>query len=315
MRILVTGGLGYLGGRLAQYLAIDKSNTIILGTRNRITSIDWLPQARIVNILWSSNTELEKICIGVDVVIHLAGMNANDCSKDPLSALQVNSLATSRLLQSAINQNVKRFVYLSSAHVYDSSLKGKITEKSAVKNLHPYASSHKAGEDAVTFAHLRGEIEGVVVRLSNSFGAPADINANCWSLVTNDLCRQAIEYGKMTIKDSKMQRRDFISLTNFCRAINHLIRLPNAQLENGLFNIGGEWTPSIIDVATILSKRIYKLLGKKIDIEAQSLNKDLITLSLDYDISKVKSTNFKLINNRNDEFDDLIRFCNDSFGG
>jgi UDP-glucose 4-epimerase len=314
MRILITGGLGYLGGRLDQYLAIDKSNTIILASRNPINTIDWLPQTRIVNILWSSNTELEMICSGVDVVIHLAGMNAKDCSKDPSSALQVNGLATSRLLQSAIKQNVKRFVYLSSSHVYDSPLTGKITEKSAVKNLHPYASSHKAGEDAVMFAHFLGEIEGVVIRLSNSFGAPADINANCWSLVTNDLCKQAIQHSKMTIKDTKMQRRDFISLTNVCRAINHLIKLPKSQLDNGLFNIGGEWTPRIIDVATILSKRIYKLLGKKIDIEARSLNKDLITPSLDYDISKVKSTNFKLINNRNDEFDDLIQFCNDSFG-
>jgi len=315
MKILLTGGLGYLGGRLAQYLAIDKSNTIILGTRKRMTSIDWLPQARIVNILWNSNIQLEKICSGVDVVIHLAGMNAKDCSKDPSSALQVNGIATSRLLQSAIKQNVKRFLYLSSAHVYDSPLIGKITEESTAKNVHPYASSHKAGEDAVTFAHSMGEIEGVVIRLSNSFGAPADVNANCWSLVTNDLCRQAIEYSKMTINDSKMQRRDFISLTNTCRAINHLINLPSAQLNNGLFNIGGEWTPTILEVATILSKRIYKLLGKKIDIEAQNLNKNLETSSLDYDISKVKSTNFKLTNDRNNEFDDLIRFCNDSFGG
>tara|TARA_B110000008_G_C16908326_1_gene539599 strand:- start:238 stop:1185 length:948 start_codon:yes stop_codon:yes gene_type:complete len=314
MRILITGGLGYLGSRLAQYLVVHTHHTILLGTRKNIKSIDWLPQVKVVTTIWNSSAELENICKNVDIVIHLAGMNASDCSKNPNLAMEVNSSATERLLQSSIKQNVKRFIYLSSAHVYDNPLKGRINEQSPIKNFHPYAVSHKAGEDGVRLAHSKGYIEGVVIRLSNSFGPPVLLNTNCWSLVTNDLCKQAIESNHMIVKTREMQRRDFISLKNACRAIEFLINLPFSQLDDGLFNVGGEWSPTISEVAKILSDRIFLLLGRRISIRSKFFSKNSKPLELDFDISKIKLTGFELINDRNSEFDDLIQFCHKSFG-
>jgi UDP-glucose 4-epimerase len=314
MRILITGGIGYLGGRLGQHLGSNKENTILLGTRSNISSVDWLPDAKIILTPWHSNAELEKICSGVDVVIHSAGMNSMDCLKNPQLAFEVNGLATERLLQSSINQKVNRFIYISTAHIYDSPLIGKINEQSPVKNLHPYSTSHKAGEDSVLLAHAKGEIEGVVVRLSNSFGAPTNLNTNCWQLITNELCKHGIKYGNMVINNSEMQKRDFVSIHNVCRAIKHLIDLPISHLDNGLFNLGGEWTPTLLEVAEILAERIYLLLGIKININTPNLNEDYKSPSLDYDISKLKSTNFKLTNDRNKEYDNLVQFCNVSFG-
>ena len=154
----------------------------------------------------------------------------------------------------------------------------------------------------------------LILRLSNGFGYPMDIGVNRWTLVFNDLCRQAIEYSSMVLKTSEIQRRDFISLTNACRAIEHLINLPLIQLDDGVFNIGGEWSPTIIEVAKILSDRIYLLLGKKISIKSQSLSQNSRLSGLDFDISKIKLTGFELINDRNNEFDDLIQFCHKSFG-
>ena len=137
MRILITGGLGYIGARLAKYLIKNTSNTIIIGTRKNIDTIDWLPKVKFVNTLWNSSKELEKICQDVDIVIHSAGMNAMDCSAEPSLALEVNGIYTARILQASINQKVKRFIYLSTAHVYSAPLEGKITERSICKNLHP----------------------------------------------------------------------------------------------------------------------------------------------------------------------------------
>tara|TARA_B110000967_G_C18895245_1_gene570160 strand:- start:2084 stop:3034 length:951 start_codon:yes stop_codon:yes gene_type:complete len=315
MRILITGGRGYLGGRLGQYLVNNSENTILLGTRSHIESVDWLPEAKIVFTSWYSSDELEKICSNVDLVIHASGMNAIDCSKNPKFAYEVNGLATERLLQSSINQNVGRFIYISSAHVYDSQLTGKINEKSPIKNLHPYATSHKIGEDSVLLAHSKGEIEGVVVRLSNSFGAPTNLNTNCWQLITNDLCKQGVKHGSMTINNSEMQKRDFVSISNVCRAIKHLAYLPKSYLDNGLFNLGGEWSPTIQEMAEILSDRFHLLLGTKINVNIPNLNESFKPSGLNYDISKIKATNFKLLNDRNRECDDLIRFCNENFGG
>lgn len=314
MKILITGGLGYLGGRLAKYLVNNTSHTVRIGTRKNITGVEWLSQVEVVNTLWSSNIELEKICCDVDLVIHASGMNAVDCSKDPSLALKVNGDATARLLKSSIKQGVKRIIYISTAHVYDSPLAGKVTEQSSTKNLHPYATSHKAGENHVRLAHSKGEIEGIVVRLSNSFGPPSSLNANCWHLATNDFCKQGIESKNIIVKTSEIETRDFISITNVCRAIEHLIKLPLNRLSDGLFNIGGEWSPTILEIANILSKRIYLLTDKKINIKSQKLEQNSKLLALDFDIKKIKLTGFELINDRNNEFDDLIRFCHKNFG-
>jgi UDP-glucose 4-epimerase len=314
MRILITGGLGYLGARLAQYLATNTIHSIQLGTRKNISTVDWLSQVKVVNTNWNSSFELENICQDVDIVIHLAGMNASDCMNNPTLALKVNGFSTKNLLQAAISKNVNRFIYLSSAHVYGSPLIGKIIEKSATRNLHPYATSHKAGEDIVRSANSKGEIEGIVIRLSNSFGPPVDVQTNCWSLLTNDLCRQAAESSIMIIKNRVNERRDFISLSNASRAIEHLINLPSNQLNDGLFNLGGEWSPTITEVAKILSDRIYLLSGKNIIIKSQSLSNNSKSSKLDFDISKIKLTGFELINDRNKEFDNLIQFCFKNFG-
>jgi UDP-glucose 4-epimerase len=313
MKILITGGLGYIGGRLAQYLVTNTSNKVILGTRKDITSVGWLPEAQVVQMQWNSSEELDKACKGVDLVIHCAGMNSMDCQKNPLLALDVNGYGTSKIIQSSINQGVRRFIYISSAHVYSSVLTGKITEKTSINNLHPYASSHKIGEEAVTFAHTRGEIEGVVIRLTNSFGAPSSKDASCWSLVLNDLCRQSFKNKKMILTIREMQRRDFISLTNVCRAIEHLSILSLTKLGNGIFNVGGEWSPTILNIAELLSERLWHLYGVKINPETPNLISTKDIKGLNFDITKLKLTDFKIIHNQNIELDNLIHYCNKHF--
>jgi UDP-glucose 4-epimerase len=314
MRILITGGVGYLGGRLAQYLVNNSSHTILLGTRNNFKNTHWLPQAKVVITKWDSEVELENICSKIDILIHLSGMNSSDCFQDSKLAMEVNCYSTIRLLESSIKQKVKRFIYLSTAHVYDSPLIGHINEKTLTKNKHPYALSNKAGEDAVRLAHYEGRIEGIVMRLSNSFGAPIDSIPNCWSLVTNDLCRQAIENNSMVLNNPESQSRDFISITNVCRAIEHLMNLSGKQIDDGLFNVGGEWSQTTLEIARLLSIRINLLLGKKITIHSKILNTKKQSVDLNFDISKIKLTGFNLINNRDEEFDSLIRFCQKNFG-
>ena len=106
MKVLITGGFGYLGSRLAQFLISQGVNEIILGSRRLMESPSWLPHAKVVKIQWDSLSKLEEICSGIDVVIHLAGMNAQDCANDPVSALEFNGVATARLVQASMQAKV-----------------------------------------------------------------------------------------------------------------------------------------------------------------------------------------------------------------
>lgn len=310
-KLLITGGLGYLGGRLAQFLAPQTGDEILLGSRRQASSPQWLPQAKVVQIEWSSQADLLQTCTGVDAVVHLAGMNAQDCAADPVMAVECNGGATARLLHAAVRQGVKRFIYCSTAHVYGSPLSGMITEETCPVSLHPYATSHRAGEDVVRAAHQRGEIEGIVIRLSNSYGAPAHKDVNCWMLLVNDLCRQARTTRKMVLHSSGMQRRDFITLTDACRAIGFLLELPAEKLGDGLFNVGGGWSPTVLEMTQRLAERVDAVTGNRPVIQREPGPDGESSAHLDYGIRKLTGAGFKVSGDGivDQEIDRLVRFC------
>jgi UDP-glucose 4-epimerase len=313
MRILITGGFGYLGGRLAKHLAATAETEIILGSRHELEPPAWLDSARVVQTPWDSQTQLALACESIHAIVHLAAMDAVDAAKDPAGALQANGVATVRLLEAAIQQGVGRFVYLSTAHVYGTSLRGSVRETTSPFPVHPYATSHRAAEDAVLAAHDLKRIEAVVLRLSNSFGAPAQAAVNCWRLLIPDLCRQAVTKNEMALRSSGAERRDFIPMSDACRAIEHVLGLPVPQLGDGLFNIGGEWSPTVWEVARLIRQRCVGLLPHPPQLVRREPRPDEVTLPLSYCIDRLRQTGFELRAKVDDEIDGLLEFCRTHF--
>ena len=315
LNILITGGFGYLGGRLAQFLESQVDYKIYLSSRKKRVSPEWIKDANIIQISLSSNEELKQVLNGIDVVVHLAGMNAQECVADPIAAIECNAVSTARLINACLKENVKRFVYISSAHVYGNQLTGNINEKTFPSSLHPYATSHRAGEDVVLAANQRGDLEGLVIRLSNAYGPPSRKDANCWMLLVNDLCRQAVVKKKLQLNSSGSQRRDFIPISDFCRVIKHLIELPLSKIDNGLFNVGGNWAPTILEMTSLIAEQFFVETAIKLEISCKPNAIIEESLSLEYDVSKILSTGFELSGRScvNREINDLIKFCLHSF--
>jgi UDP-glucose 4-epimerase len=259
VRILITGGFGYVGGRLAKVLG-GEGHSIVLGSRRHRTPPEWLPRAGIARVDFDDAVQMRGICDGVDAVAHVAGVNVEESAADPSAALAFNGTATARLARSAAQAGVKRFLYLSTAHVYSSPLSGTIDEDACPRSLHPYATSHRAGEDAVRWQQERHEMVGVVARLSNAFGPPMHPGVNCWMLLLNDLCLQAVRSNRMTLRTSGAQRRDFIALTEACRALMHLLVLPTERVGDGVFNVGGGWSPTMLEITKRLADRAESVL-------------------------------------------------------
>lgn len=314
MRVLITGGLGYLGGRLAQYLVLQSGYEVSLGSRRGIEALDWLPQAKVIKTQWDSSSDLERACMGADAVVHMAGMNAQDCAGDAVAALEFNGVATARLVQAAIRQGVKRFVYVSTAHVYGSPLCGVITEETCPASLHPYATSHRAGEDVVRNAHDSGKIEGIVIRLSNSFGFPVHQEANCWMLLVNDLCRQAVVERHLTIRSAGLQQRDFVTLHDVSRGILHVLNMPHATMVDGVFNLGGGRALRIIDMVEMIRSRCEQVLGFIPEISRPAPLPGEGGGMLEYRIDKLSATGFTLSGGFEAEIDATLRFCKEAFG-
>ena len=201
---------------------------------------------------WDDDGSLENVCRNVDIVVHTAGMNAQECAANPVAAMEVNGLYTGRIIAAAARVGVKRFLYLSTAHVYSNPLIGTITEDTCLQNLHPYAYSHSVGELAVLGANQRGEIEGIVLRLTNSFGAPVTKEVNCWMLLVNDLCRQAVQSGKLTLRSKGYQQRDFIAMGEVCRVIERMSNSKPGSGHDGIFNLGSGISWSVIKITKLI---------------------------------------------------------------
>lgn len=312
MRVLVAGGFGFVGGRAAQYLH-HAGHSIILGTRQASTPPAWLPQAEVAQLHWHDAAALERSCRGLDAVVHAAGMNAQDCAADPVAALEFNGVATARLLAAAIRAGVQRFVYVSTAHVYGSPLGGTITENTCPRNLHPYATSHLGGEYAVLGAGQRGQIQGVVLRLSNAFGPPVRKDADCWTLLVNDLCRQAVLNGRLKLHTAGTQLRDFIPLEDVSRAVLHILQAESPKLAGGLFNLGGDAVMSVFSMAELVAARWKTLTGKDLPIIRPERSGPLPE-PLIYSCDKLKSTGFSLTSQVPQEIDATLGFCMTAFG-
>jgi UDP-glucose 4-epimerase len=210
---------------------------------------------------------------------------------------------------------VERFIYFSTAHVYGAPLVGSLTEQSLPRPVHPYSITHKVAEDFVLAARDQGKIQGIVLRLSNGFGAPAHAEIDRWTLVVNDLCRQAVADGVLVLRSPGLQWRDFITLTDVARAVAHFLNLPETDCGDGLFNIGGDCSLRIIDVARLVARRSQAVLGITLPIKRPEPGPGDEQPTLDYKIDKLQATGFTLLQNHEEEIDATLRFCRELAGG
>lgn len=314
--VLITGGLGYIGGRVARALTAHSEFSLRVSTHQPVHTLpDWIKRGSIITLDLLSQHDLVAACRGVRYVIHLAALNEIDSALKPEQALLINSLGTLKLLRAAERAGVERFIYFSTAHVYGAPLAGKITERTVPKPVHPYAITHRTAEDFVLAAHARKALIGIVLRLSNGVGSPAHAGVNRWTLVANDLCRQAVTTGKLTLKSPGLQWRDFIALSDVVRAVIHFLRLPASTCSDGLFNLGGENPMLIIELSKTIANRCAEVLGFTPPILRSEPVAGETSGFLDYRIDKLKATGFVLQGYLNDEIDATLRLCKQTFGG
>jgi len=317
-RVLITGGLGYIGSRIAAFLAVLPGYAVTVTTRKNLAETVSFSIPENIQVVYEANvsgTAMEKAIQHADIIIHLAALNETDSANKPSEAIKVNVLDSFRILELAVQHRAKKFIYFSTAHIYGAPLTGTITEKTIPRPVHPYALTHRAFEDFVTAAADTKKILTVVLRLSNSFGPPAFPSADRWTLLVNDLCRQASVSGSMVLKTPGLQQRDFITLQDVCRCVQHFIEAGNDKLPDNIFNLGGNNTMTIIDMARLVKKRFDEVTGKTIHLSApepsqSDLEKDHF---LRFDISKLLLTGFFLENKITREIDDTIHFCNKYF--
>ncbi len=289
-RFLVTGGRGYLGGRLLRDL--PGAEALVGDVTDREGIMRAMAQAG-----------------PADAVLHLAAADEKTCAADPARAFSVNCVGTAHLLDAAVACAIPRVVLLSTFHVYGPVVDGSvITEQTLPNPRHLYGITKLAAEHVCRGAASRSGVVVAIARLSNGIGAPADAAIGRWSLVLLDLCRQAHEKGVLTLLSSGLQRRDFITLSDVVEALRLLCSAPAEAADDPVFNVESGSTISVRDLAELVRHEYQALYDRPIALTAPP-HEGPVPVSFAYDQTRIRALGLRASTDFRSAVRETLQFC------
>ena len=256
MKVLITGGAGYIGNELVYNLAGDKNiDEIVIydnlnkGNYNLFTGLRKMPHHNIRFIKGDilDGRKFRKALDGIDVVYHLAAnVTTPFADQNPQFFEQINHWGTAEVVYAIENSSVSKLIYLSSVSVYGSQ-SGLVTIDTPLEPKTYYGISKKRGEYQVK--RLSDKLTTYIVRSGNVFGYSKNMRIDA---VINKFMFDANFENRITINGDGNQKRAFISME---REVDALHQLLFSDLKSGIFNLVDK-NVSILDLAENV-KEIY----------------------------------------------------------
>ena len=260
-KVLITGGLGNLGSWLTVHFANQGFDVYVL-TRKEKLKLEGISYSVIEADITDIEMLKSKLMIPFDVCIHAASFNEHFLDNYAKKALLINALGTRNLLEALCIHGVKKFIYMSTFHVYGIN-NGHITEETPLLPKNDYATTHLCAEYYVKQFAFTCKVNYTIFRLTNSYGCPSSLTSDKWYLVLNDLVKSAHENHKIILTSNGEALRDFIWMGDACNIISQSIEFSVGET----YNLSAGKSYKIIEIAKIV-KRVYeKRYSKLIAIE------------------------------------------------
>jgi UDP-glucose 4-epimerase len=258
-KILVTGGVGFIGSNIVKKLLEDEFQVIVLddlcgGVSSNIDRFSCNSNFKFVKGNICDSVLVNKILKDVDVVFHEAALiDVTTSMREPLLTNQVNVTGTLTLLKACINNDVKRFIYASSCAVYgDAGLQAH--ERLLPLPISPYAASKASAEFYVSAFNKAFSLNTVSLRCFNVYGN-SQIQRS-YSGVINCFINRLIQNKPPIIYGNGEQTRDFVHINDVVKA--NILALCNQKATGEIFNIGSGAAISI----NHLCKTLCGIMGK-----------------------------------------------------
>ncbi len=252
-KVVVTGGAGFIGSNLVDFLIEQGLHVIIIDnlSTGQVENIN--PEAEFIHTDLSevSVTYLTEVMQDVDVVFHLAALaRVQPSIEDPYTFNRVNVNSTLKVLMAANSAGVKRVVYSASSSAYGDAIEFPTPETHGTNPLSPYGLQKLIGEQyCKMFSEVYG-LDTVSLRYFNVYGERmATEGAYC--LVMGIFAKQMQNGQPLTITNDGEQRRDFTYVADVVQA-NWLAATHQTSLGGEVFNVGNGKNYSVNEVADML---------------------------------------------------------------
>lgn len=249
MKILVTGGTGYVGSRLTNFLKKEGHDVSTLG---KVSDAD-------VNVDITNFDKVSKAVRNFDAVCHLAGkIGAKDSFETPMEYFLVNSVGTLNVLEAARLADIKKIVFTSSLAVYGTPQYLPIDEKHPTNPKSPYGYSKLVAEELCrNYSELYG-ITITIARISYLYG-PGQKNLLIPIIVSQ------LKEDKIVLKNLDF-KLDYIFIDDVISALSKCLERDKSDV----FNIGYGKSTSGKEIIDAFSK----ILGKKLNVEVTDPKKE-----------------------------------------
>ena len=251
MKILITGGAGFIGSHLVEKL---------LKKKHKITVIDNLSTGRLENLkpfikkIKFVKKDLSKSNIlqyfkNIEVVFHLAALaDIVPIINSPKKYFEANVTSTLNVLDASAKNKVKKFVYSASSSCYGIPKKYPTTEVEKIDTKYPYALTKKQGEDLVLHWGNVYNLNVTSLRLFNVYGTRSRTSGTYGAMFGTFLKQKLKDY-PFTIVGNGRQKRDFTYVSDVVEAFIKCIKYKkNCQV----FNVGSGNTHSVNKICSLL---------------------------------------------------------------
>jgi UDP-glucose 4-epimerase len=251
MRILVTGGAGFIGRHISEYFQDRAEIRILDNLRTGFKSnLAGLKCQLIAGSILDRDLVREAVK-GVDFVFHLAAMvSVAGSAQKPSEYAEVNATGTAIVLEEAARARAKKFIFSSSAAIYGDRPIIPQIETMPAEPKSPYATSKYEGERHCCSFTDEGRLPTVCLRYFNVFGPYQDPRSE-YAAAVPAFIQRGIRNEPITIFGDGRQTRDFIYVKDVVAA-NAFFALQS--VETGIFNIGCGKQISIADLALTIRK-------------------------------------------------------------
>ncbi len=256
MRILITGGAGFIGSQLGLYLVEKNHEVIPLDNLKFGYLYNFANNEKLLSNFIKMdirNPELESVMKNIDVVFHIAGIiSLPGCNDNPFEAYSVNVAGTANVLEMGRRNGIKKIIFASTSALYENETATPFKESVNPKPTLIYAQTKKAAEDICnSFIDMYG-MDITILRFFNVYGPHMDFRPPSYliSYIIGCLLKQE----RPILHSDGKQARDFVYVSDTVKMCKTAMTSLKAKGE--IFNVGSGKTITIQGIFDLIAKNL-----------------------------------------------------------